>query len=50
VTATIRGTVIVDTRSYLPLEYTETSRAPALTGTFTLSYGGTFTINEPASH
>ncbi|HEX6506652.1 MAG TPA: hypothetical protein VF221_03380 [Chloroflexota bacterium] len=49
VNASIRGTLLVDPQSFRPLQYTESSKLPAMTGTFSLSYGGSFSINRPAS-
>jgi hypothetical protein len=43
----ITGTVLVDTRSHLPLRYTQECKLPEMSGTFTLSYGGKFFIAAP---
>ena len=46
-TASIKGTLLLDRRTYLPRQYTEYSDAPRLRGRFTLTFGGRFTIQAP---
>ena len=46
-TASIKGTLLVDQRTYLPRKYTEYSDSPRLRGQFTLTFGGKFTIRAP---
>jgi hypothetical protein len=46
--ASIKGTLLIDARSFLPRRYTEYSQTPAISGTFNLTYGGVFQINPPA--
>ncbi len=43
----VTGTVLIDPRSYLPLQYTQKTAMPKMRGSFVLSYGGTFSISEP---
>jgi hypothetical protein len=47
--ASIKGTLLIDARSFLPRRYTEYSRTPAISGTFVLTYGGAFSISAPQS-
>lgn len=44
----VAGTLLVDARSYRPLQYWVTSSPPTVTGSFGFSYGGSFTISAPA--
>jgi hypothetical protein len=46
--ASIKGTMLVDARSFLPRRYTEYSRTPAMSGAFDLTYGGNFNIDAPS--
>jgi hypothetical protein len=46
--ASIKGTLLIDARSFLPRRYTEYSQTPPISGTFVLRYGGAFQINAPA--
>jgi len=45
----IKGTLLVDARSFLPRQYTEYSRTPAMSGSFVLTYGGAFNIAAPST-
>lgn len=45
----LSGEVLIDARTYLPLYYRQRSATPEMTGTFTVSYGGSFTIVAPRS-
>jgi hypothetical protein len=41
------GRVLIDTHSYLPLQYTQKTAMPKMNGKFVISYGGNFFISEP---
>lgn len=43
----VTGHVLLDMQSYLPLGYVQNTRVPQVSGQFTLSYGGSFTISAP---
>jgi hypothetical protein len=43
----VAGTLLLDRRTFLPLRYVQKTRIPKVSGTFTLSYGGSFTIAAP---
>jgi len=43
------GTIYVSMRSYLPVSYTMATRPVQTFGTFTVTYGGGFTIEAPHS-
>jgi hypothetical protein len=45
--ASIKGTLLIDTRTFLPRRYTEYCQSMGLTGTFVLTYGGSFSIDAP---
>lgn len=47
VSASIKGTLLIDTRTFLPRSYTEYCQSMGLAGTFALTYGGSFTIKAP---
>lgn len=47
--SSIKGTLLIDARTFLPRRYTEFSQTPAIKGAFVLTYGGSFRINAPAS-
>jgi hypothetical protein len=48
INASIKGTLLIDTHSFLPRQYTENCQSLSLKGTFVLTYGGTFSIKAPA--
>lgn len=48
ISASIDGTLLVDSRTLLPRRYTERCKSMGLTGTFVLTYGGTFNISSPS--
>jgi hypothetical protein len=48
INASIKGTLLVDSHSFLPREYTENCQSLSLKGTFVLTYGGSFSIKAPA--
>jgi hypothetical protein len=47
INASIKGTLLIDARSYLPRQYTENCPSLGLRGTFALTFGGSFSINAP---
>ena len=47
VNASIKGTLLIDARTFLPRRYTEFCPSMGLSGTFVLTYGGSFTIKAP---
>lgn len=48
INASIKGTLLIDARSWLPRQYTEVCQSLGIHGTFGLRFGGSFTINPPA--
>ncbi len=48
-TASIYGTLLVDSKTYHPLQYSEYSRQVDEQGAFTITYGGSFHIEPPQS-
>lgn len=49
INASIKGTLLLDARTFLPRRYTEYCQSMGLRGTFVLTYGGSFSIKAPAS-
>lgn len=43
----VRGSALIDTTTFLPLLYTESSESPHVSGRFVLSYDGAFSITAP---